>query len=55
MVSLEMHHDGNHEEFSCTNSSLQCYNENEDCEEAVVEQKAVEHQKVTEDQAVRIP
>jgi hypothetical protein len=27
---------GNYEEFSFINSSLQCHNENEDCEEAVV-------------------
>jgi hypothetical protein len=29
---------GNYEEFSCADSSRQCYNENEDCEEAIVEQ-----------------
>jgi hypothetical protein len=28
---------GNYEELSFINSSLQCCNENEDCEEAVVE------------------
>jgi hypothetical protein len=44
-VILEMHHNGNYEEFSCINSSLQCYNENEDCEEAIVEQIAAKHQK----------
>jgi hypothetical protein len=37
-VILEMSHIRNYEEFSCINNSLQCYNENEDCEEAVVEQ-----------------
>jgi hypothetical protein len=32
------------------NNSLQCYNENEDCEEAIVEQIAAKHQKTSEDQ-----
>jgi hypothetical protein len=40
---LEMHH-RNYEEFSCIDNSLQCYNENEDCEDAV-EQIAAKHQK----------
>jgi hypothetical protein len=45
LVMLEMHHFGNYEEFSCINNSLQCYNESEDWEEAVVEQLAAKHQK----------
>jgi hypothetical protein len=49
-VMLEMHNVGNYEEFSCINNSLQCYLENEDCEEAAVEQTAVKHQKTSEDQ-----
>jgi hypothetical protein len=49
-VILEMHHVGNYEEFSCINNSFQCYNENEDCEEAIVEQTAVKHKKISEDQ-----
>jgi hypothetical protein len=32
-----MHHAGNYIQFSCINNSLQCYNENEDCEPAVSE------------------
>jgi hypothetical protein len=36
-IILETHHVENYEEFSCTDSSLRCYNENEDCEEAIVE------------------
>jgi hypothetical protein len=43
-----MHHVGNYDEFSCINSSLQCYNENEDCEDAIVEQIAAKHQKTSE-------
>jgi hypothetical protein len=42
-----VHHIANYE-FSGINSSLQCYNENEDCEEAVVEQIAAKHQKTSE-------
>jgi hypothetical protein len=34
---LEMHYIGNYKEFSFIYSSLQCYNENEDCEKVVVE------------------
>jgi hypothetical protein len=49
-VILEMHHVGNYEEFSCIDNSLQCYNENEDCKVATVEQIAVKHQKTPEDQ-----
>jgi hypothetical protein len=41
---------GNYEEFSFINSSLRCCNENEDCEEAVVERIATKHQKTSEDQ-----
>jgi hypothetical protein len=41
---------GNYEEFSFINSSLQCCNENEDCEEAVVERIATKHQKTSEGQ-----
>jgi hypothetical protein len=44
-VVLEMHHVGNYDEFSCTDNSLQCYNENEDCDEATVEQSTVKQQK----------
>jgi hypothetical protein len=47
-IILEMHHFGNHEEFTCIGNSLQCYNENEDCEDAIVEQIAVKHQKTSE-------
>jgi uncharacterized membrane protein len=31
-------------------TSLQCYNENEDCEDAIVEQIATKHQKTSEHQ-----
>jgi hypothetical protein len=44
-----MNHVRNYEEFSCINTSLQCYNENEDCEEAIVKQIAAKHQKSSED------
>jgi hypothetical protein len=47
---LEMHHVSNYEEFSCINNSLQCYNENKDCEEEIVEQIVAKHQKTPEDQ-----
>jgi hypothetical protein len=40
----------NYEEFLFLNSSLQCCNENEVCEEAVVERIATKHQKTSEDQ-----
>jgi hypothetical protein len=43
-VILEMHHVGNSEEFSRIDNSLQCYNENEDCEDTTVKQIAVKHQ-----------
>jgi hypothetical protein len=46
---VEMRHSGNYEEFSC---SFQCYNENEDCEEEIVEQIAVKHQKSSEDEEI---
>jgi hypothetical protein len=35
---LEMHNVGNYEQFSRINNSLQCQNENEGREEAIVEQ-----------------
>jgi hypothetical protein len=35
-------------EFSCIDNSLQCYNENEDCEDATVEKIALKHQKISE-------
>jgi hypothetical protein len=35
-------------EFSCIKNSLQCCNENEDCEDAIVEQIAAKHQKTSE-------
>jgi hypothetical protein len=47
-VILEMRHVRNYEEFSCIDNSLQCYNENEDCEDAIVQQIAVKHQKTSE-------
>jgi hypothetical protein len=37
-------------EFSYIDKSLRCYNENKDCEEAIVEQIVVKHQKTSEDQ-----
>jgi hypothetical protein len=43
-----MHCVGNYEEFSCIDNSLQCYNENENCEDAIVEQIAAKHQKTSE-------
>lgn len=49
-VVLEMHHLRNYDEFSYTDNSFQCYNENEDCEEATVEQEAAKQQKASEDQ-----
>jgi hypothetical protein len=47
---LEMHHIKNYEELSFIDNNLQCYNENEDSEEAFVEQIALKHQKTSEDQ-----
>jgi hypothetical protein len=44
-VILEMHDVGNYKEFSCIVNGLQCYNENEDCDEAVVEKIAAKRQK----------
>jgi hypothetical protein len=35
--------------FSCIDNSLQCYKENEDCEESTVEQIIQKHQKTSED------
>jgi hypothetical protein len=34
--------------FSCIDNSLQCYNENKDCEDATVEQIGAKHQKTSE-------
>jgi hypothetical protein len=36
--------------FSCMHNSLQCYNENYDCEDVIVEQIAAKHQKTSKDQ-----
>jgi hypothetical protein len=49
-VILNMHNVGNYKEFLCINSSLQCYNESEDCEEAIVEHTVAKHQETSEDQ-----
>jgi hypothetical protein len=43
-------HISNYKESSFINSSLQCCNESEDCEEVVVERIAMKHQKTSEDQ-----
>jgi hypothetical protein len=43
---LEIHHIGNYKEFSFIYSSLQCSNEDEDCEKAVVERIVAKHQKI---------
>jgi hypothetical protein len=48
-VILEVRHVGNYEEFICIGNSLQCYDENEDCEEAIVEQIAAKHHRPSED------
>jgi hypothetical protein len=45
-----MHPVGNYEEFSCIDNSPQCYDENEDCEETIVERIAAKHQMTSEDQ-----
>jgi hypothetical protein len=34
--------------FHALTSSLQCYNENEDCEDTIVDQIAAKHQKISE-------
>jgi hypothetical protein len=44
-VILVMHHIRNYKDISCINNNLQCYNENEDCKEATVQQTAAKHQK----------
>jgi hypothetical protein len=49
-VKLEINLIGNCEEFSYMDSSVQCFNEYEDCEEVVVEQIAEKHWKTTEGQ-----
>jgi hypothetical protein len=41
-------HVGNYEEFSFFDNNHQCYNENEDCEKATVEQTAAKHQKTSQ-------
>jgi hypothetical protein len=41
---LEMNHVRKSEEFLCVDSGLQCYNENDDCEEVTVEQISAKHQ-----------
>jgi hypothetical protein len=43
-------HIRNYEEFSIIYSSLQYYNENEDCEKTVVERIVAKHQNTSEDQ-----
>jgi hypothetical protein len=48
-ILLVMHHVRNYEPFSCIDNSLQCCNENEDCEEATVEQISAKQQKTSED------
>jgi hypothetical protein len=50
---LKMHNVGNYEDLSCIDNSLQCWNENEDCEEATVEQIAAKHQKTSYDQKTK--
>jgi hypothetical protein len=47
---VEMHQARNYEEFSWIDNSIQCNNENEDCEEVIVEQIAAKHWKTSEDQ-----
>ncbi|KDR19627.1 hypothetical protein L798_06146 [Zootermopsis nevadensis] len=47
---LEVQHVRNYEEFACIDDSLQCYNENEDYEDSIVEEIAAKHQKTSEDQ-----
>jgi hypothetical protein len=37
-------------EFSCISQSLQCHNESEDSEEAIVERNTMKHQKTSNDQ-----
>jgi hypothetical protein len=48
--TLKIYHVGNYEEFSRTDSSLQCYNKNEDCDEEIVEQIEAKHNKTSDDQ-----
>ncbi|XP_021923805.1 uncharacterized protein LOC110831757 isoform X2 [Zootermopsis nevadensis] len=47
---LEMQHVRNYEEFACINNSFQCYKENEDYRDAIVEQIATKHQNTPDDQ-----
>jgi hypothetical protein len=39
----------NCEEFSCIDNSLQCYNENENCEDAIAQQIAAKYQNTDKD------
>jgi hypothetical protein len=48
-IILELHLVGNYEKFSYIDNSPQCYNENEDCVEGIVEQIAAKHWKSSED------
>jgi hypothetical protein len=48
-VILEVHHIGNYDEFSLS-TVVFCYNKDEGCEEAVVEQIAAKHRKTSDDQ-----
>jgi hypothetical protein len=45
---MEMYYVGNYEEFLCSDNSLQCCHEIDDCEEAVVEQISAKHHKTSE-------
>jgi hypothetical protein len=47
-VILDMHRIGNYKMLSCLDHSLQCYNENEDCDKAIVEKIAVKDQKTSD-------
>jgi hypothetical protein len=49
-VILELQHLKNYEEVVGIDNRLQCYNENEDCDDAVVQQIAAKHQQTSEDQ-----
>jgi hypothetical protein len=49
-VILEVPHFGSYEEFSCMGNILQYYKDSEDCKEAIVEQIAAKHQKISENQ-----
>jgi hypothetical protein len=47
-VIMEIYHVSRYEELSFINNSHQCYSENEDSEEAIVEQISLKHQKTSE-------